>query len=581
MVYRYLALLGDASGGSAPSLDPSQSHILEQAGLRERFAASGFRLLAAADTPMLDTPCGGILIGHLFSHDGTPVTCDAQLPQQAEPEAFRAALIQNFWGEYLLLQPANAQTPQAGIFRDPSGGVACFYALGSECRFATSDICLAIDLGLCERLVDWRFVSEFLAYTFLKTDRTGLQGVRELLPSTSLLLGAAGTTVSLNWSPWDFVSRKHYAPSLEEAAANVRQAIEMVINSWSSIDRTILLELSGGLDSSIVAACLGRTSAHVVCLTLVSAMPGGDERKYAGAIAEHSGLRLRAENLTLERGRIDAPVPLRAITPRAGPLQHAADEIMREVAGEEGLETFYSGGGGDTVFSYLSSAAPAADAFLKSGLVAGVKAVSDLSDLHQCTLWKAARLTAKKLRSHRPKPWQADLSFLAPGFSVEPPSPHPWSLAACQHAPGDVERVLALAGTQSFRDGLPRGTMDRLRMPLLTQPVMEACLAVPSWMWIAGGKNRSVARMAFADVLPANVLNRMSKGDFIQYCAAVYRHSRQHIRELLLDGELASQGLLDVDGLRAFFDRPPSPRDETFMRIFDLCTIESWIRQQP
>lgn len=583
MAYRYLALIGVPSFDTAgDQMAAIQLMLLERAGLERRSAGlAGIQLFASTDTPTMHTPCGGILIGHVFDRGGLLVGSSSLLPQEVEPAAFRAALTQQFWGEYVLLQSTATAGGEAVVSRDPSGGVQCLYAPAATNHFFTSDINLAVDLGLCEREVDWEFVSQFLVYPFQKTERTGLRGVRELLPGCHVHLRGSTHTIGQNWSPWDFVSPKHPVPRFEEATAEVRRVVESVVNSWTQIDHSILLELSGGLDSSIIAACLRKSSARVVCVTLVSALPGADERQYAGAIAERAGLRLRAEPLTVERARIDAPVPPALITPRAGPLQLAADEIMRDVAREEGLEAFYSGGGGDTVFSYLSSAAPAADAFIKSHPIAGLRAISDLSDLHQCTLWKAARLALRKVRSRKPMTAATDLSFLAPQISVAPPEAHPWSAFALNRAPGDIERVMGLAGTQVFRDGIPRGANHRLRLPLLSQPVMEACLAVPSWMWIAGGSNRAVARAAFADVLPANVLNRKSKGDFIQYCAAVYRHGREYMRELLLDGELASSDLLDVDKLQAFFDRPPSARDQTFMRIFDLCTIESWIRQQP
>lgn len=159
--------------------------------------------------------------------------------------------------------------------------------------------------------------------------------------------------------------------------------------------------------------------------------------------------------------------------------------------------------------------------------------------------------------------------------------PHPWFVAPDGALPGDRERIFDLAGTQVFRDGLARGTKWPLRMPLLSQPVVEACLKVPSWMWIAGGRNRAVARDAFADVLPADILYRRSKGTFMNYSGAVYRRNRSRLREYLLTGRLEGHGLLDGDALRRFFDRDLGTREDTFMRIFDLCAAENWVRHQP
>ena len=158
--------------------------------------------------------------------------------------------------------------------------------------------------------------------------------------------------------------------------------------------------------------------------------------------------------------------------------------------------------------------------------------------------------------------------------------PHPWFVVPDGTLAGDRERIFDMAGTQVFRDGLARSAKWHLRMPLLSQPVMEACLKTPSWMWIAGGRNRAVARNAFADLLPPEVLYRRSKGSFMNYSGAVYRRSKPLFQKYLLTGQLEGHGLLDSDSLRQFFDRDLAARDDRFMRIFDLCAVENWVRQQ-
>ena len=120
-----------------------------------------------------------------------------------------------------------------------------------------------------------------------------------------------------------------------------------------------------------------------------------------------------------------------------------------------------------------------------------------------------------------------------------------------------------------------------MRFPLLSQPVMEACLRAPSWMWIAGGRNRAIARTAFSDVLPPDVLNRQSKASYMSYLGAVYERNKHQIEEFLLSGRLRSQGLLDTRAISTFFSQPLQPGDRTFLRMFDLCMVENWVRHQP
>jgi asparagine synthase (glutamine-hydrolysing) len=146
--------------------------------------------------------------------------------------------------------------------------------------------------------------------------------------------------------------------------------------------------------------------------------------------------------------------------------------------------------------------------------------------------------------------------------------------------PGDREKILDLIGNQLFRDAAPRGMGRSMHFPLLSQPVMEACLKVPTWMWIANGRNRAIARQAFADQLPRGILDRRSKGSYTSYMAAIYMRNKQKMREFLEEGQLHDHGLLDHSALVNFFARDLAPRDLSFLRIFDLCAAENWARQQ-
>jgi asparagine synthase (glutamine-hydrolysing) len=48
--------------------------------------------------------------------------------------------------------------------------------------------------------------------------------------------------------------------------------------------------------------------------------------------------------------------------------------------------------------------------------------------------------------------------------------------------------------------------------PLVSQPLIELCLAIPTWFWCADGQNRAIARKAFAGDLPPPTLARRSRG---------------------------------------------------------------------
>jgi len=100
-------------------------------------------------------------------------------------------------------------------------------------------------------------------------------------------------------------------------------------------------------------------------------------------------------------------------------------------------------------------------------------------------------------------------------------------------------------------------------------------------MWLAGGRNRAVARLAFSDILPPDIVNRQSKATYMSYLGAVYERNKHQIEDFLLSGRLRSRGLLDAQAIGAFFAKPLPSRDQTFLRMFDLCMVENWVRHQP
>ncbi|NVL78622.1 asparagine synthetase B family protein, partial [Escherichia coli] len=93
-----------------------------------------------------------------------------------------------------------------------------------------------------------------------------------------------------------------------------------------------------------------------------------------------------------------------------------------------------------------------------------------------------------------------DLSFLSPRAlaAAEADEAHPWRMLPRDALPGKAMHVRLIVFAQSFVEGFdPRDALPTVS-PLLAQPLVETCLAIPSWLWFEDGRNRVVARRAFA-----------------------------------------------------------------------------------
>nr|WP_231621797.1 asparagine synthase-related protein [Sphingomonas sp. 37zxx] len=138
--------------------------------------------------------------------------------------------------------------------------------------------------------------------------------------------------------------------------------------------------------------------------------------------------------------------------------------------------------------------------------------------------------------------------------------------------------VRLIAFAQSFVEGFdPQDALPTVS-PLLAQPLVEACLAIPSWLWFEGGRNRVVARRAFAGDLPADIIQRRSKGTPYSFVAQIFETHRAAIRRMLVDGELAKHDMLDLAAVLDVFDDPRPVHGDAFRRVLQFADVEAWAR---
>lgn len=113
--------------------------------------------------------------------------------------------------------------------------------------------------------------------------------------------------------------------------------------------------------------------------------------------------------------------------------------------------------------------------------------------------------------------------------------------------------------------------------PLLSQPILELCLSIPTWQWVRGGRDRAVARAAFAGVLPELLLDRTTKGSPSGFIRRVYETQGEAARGMLAGGTLVEAGLLDPAWLARAADGEWRD-DGRHLRILSFAAAEAWVR---
>jgi len=152
----------------------------------------------------------------------------------------------------------------------------------------------------------------------------------------------------------------------------------------------------------------------------------------------------------------------------------------------------------------------------------------------------------------------------------------PWLQPPDGTLPGKAAHIAWILGILPFLEDWHPNKIERIA-PLMSQPVVELCLRIPSWFWCEGGRNRATARRAFSDDLPAAVLARRTKSTPGSFVIEILETNKAKIRDMLLGGLLAEAGMLDIDAVAACLQRDVMP-PLTVWRILALVDVEAWLR---
>lgn len=569
---RYLLVIAEGETDWPELLD----RIGRRTGLILAFAHGRFAVFVNASCRCLDAGERACVIGTLFHRHGLaqPIAGLNSSEAAAIAESNGDALLRSFWGGYVA---AVAAADSVRIIRDPSGTFPCYFARGLGCAAFASDAELLVESGLAGVDFDWRALARDFFSAGMPAAETALRGISELLPGFAMQFPGEMHQEPV-WSPWDHIAE--HDKDTDAAAERLSRTVKHCVRAWASGRGKVLVSVSGGLDSSVVAAALADADADATCLTMYAEDPGGDEREFARALCAHLGFPLVERPYRLEDIDIGEPLGAHLPRPRDRTQALAYEHAHLDVARTIGAEAFVTGNGGDSVFGYSQSAAPVADRYLSEGLhMETFRTLLDVCRQTGCSLFDAGMAAWRIARGPhayrcRPNPLFLDRSVIGELTTIR--FDHPWLNAPADALPGKAAHIAWILRVQQSLEP-SRGHQLPVLNPLMSQPIIETCLAVPSWQWRAGGRDRSLARRAFAGDLPRVIVERRIKGSPGHFAGKVLDHFRPAIRQRLLDGKLARQRIIDSRAIEEALKGERPCTDEQRVRILELVAAESWL----
>lgn len=473
--------------------------------------------------------------------------------------ALGSEVVRSGWGRYILAWRDDDR--RLAVLRDPSGALDCVWWRSGTLRLASDQPPQIADALLpAEIAIDWEVLEALSNDPGLLSDRPPLRGLNVVTPGDLVVLGDTMDRHVL-WRPSRFVGA-----GFDDRPDTLRTLVDHVVAASLSSHEGIHGEISGGLDSAIVsssiaAAGLGSRARFV---NYFGDWGEGDERSYAFAAAERSGLRLTARRKPVAA---ITEALLRPLGEGIRPALHGVDVAYdRDVAGRlrRGRATaLVTGQGGDAVFYQAPEPRIVVDRRRREGL-AGFR----------------PRYWGEMARWTRHSAWTLARVALWPPPRTPSAAPlHPWRADAADLPPGKDGQVHRLANCQLFWSDCLRARAAELIHPLLSQPVMEHCLAIPADRLTQGPRDRGLARKAFVDRLPASIAQRRDKGDLGRFYGHVVQRSLGDLRPLLMEGLMVEHRLLDPVELGRDLEPERLLWSPGANRPLLLGVLEVWVRR--
>jgi asparagine synthase (glutamine-hydrolysing) len=569
-------------------------------------SASGIQVFcagAAGELPRIHRLSGnaGVVIGTVFARNPDLLSSEPNAPLTFGPTETDAIvrsegrwLIENAWGDYVALGH-NAADQKKWVLKDPTGYLPCFRTVFRDVTIIFSRIGDCLDLQLQRFTVNEAFLHAHLVAG---------SSLQELPPLKEVLAVRRGECIEfkrgngpygtrkLYWEPLKFSARDQLLEEPDFAARAMRSTIQSAVSSWVKAHPSLLLRLSGGLDSSIVASCLGNAPGKERFVAYTYFAPNGrsDERPWARMAAQHAGcehieyaLSPSQMDLTMASSMPPSPEP----SPVLSFLQRTT--IEQTFSTNSGATAVFNGDGGDSGFCSDSIAYAVPEYLQNHGLRLGAfRLASQVALLTERSSWSVLMHAFRQLsKGEQSMPRERILAAsrlvnaqIKDAFQISTGLAHPWFKNE-RHVPWDKLRRLGMliVVPEYYNVCAPKdASVPEIVSPLYAQPVMELLLRIPIYTHFHDGRDRGLARKAFAHDVPEPILRRLWKDRAPGFHDELLERHRTFLQETLLEGSLAKSGLLDRALLEEALSSTPSKSQVFPGEIFRHLDTELWAR---
>ena len=610
-MFRYLAFIwnNQRSSSAAIARDLSQQLVHDSSTWTTVLRQSGVLLFctgardAGLSFQILPNRRGAI-VGTIYGRHSTPAdpTPDlrAKLSSDETEELLRAEgrkLASDFWGNYVAFL-ANADSHR-WIIKDPAGNLPCYRTRVADVHVFFSHVEDCCELLPIRFTINWSFVRSRAMRGMMDTADAPLNEISSVLRGECVHITheseIANQVRTFHWTPFKFSGSDDVIENRDTALNVVRGSVLSATHTMVSGHETVLHQLSGGLDSSIILGCLNAAPnlSNIIAYTRYNPNGLSDERRWA-RIASKGSSRCQHLEIPIEPSKISfsaMPRLARSVEPGLVLVHSQKGHVERELARQYGASTSFGGDGGDSGFC-SDSVAFAIDDFLRRHWVRPglFRLATQIAARQDSTVWRVlGRSVRRKILGSKMADQKKVLTAgsklindsLAEDVLKSARFPHPW-FSGCKEIPwATIWRLGMLTVGPQFYDLSchPAVMTPEPIAPLYAQTVIETLLRIPSFVHFDQGRDRGLARQAFAGMVPDVILRRQWKDRAPSMFTEIVQNNLYFIREALLDGPLVSERILNRAALESALGKEPTKSQVLNGEIMHHLDLALWIEQ--
>ena len=447
--------------------------------------------------------------------------------------------------------------------------------------------------------VDLEALDAYLAFNSVPAPMSIYRGVRKL-PAGHLLEARDGRIEVRRYArPAPVAAGEVRREGGRELAAELRARLRDSVRAHLEADVPVGVFLSGGIDSSLLAALAAQESAGAVrTFSIGFEERSFDELSRARMVAEiygtdHHELVLRPDAAALLpeiAAAFDEPFADSSALPTYAVSRLAAGHVKVALSGEGGDELF----GG--YFTYVADVLAARARIARAAALARPAVERLPSSSRRVSLeYKAKRFAGAAARPplERHHGWKEIFSADARAALLEPDRRVPGSdpLAGWRARFAETAGAEPLARLQDVDIGTylvddllvktDRASMAHsleVRVPFLDPVVAELALALPTSQKVLALAKKRLLRRAAAGLVPRAIVHGPKRGFSIPAAAWLRGDLRPFARDLLAPDALRRDGFFRPDAVTRLLDEHESGREDHSRPLWGLLCFQLWRR---